>query len=308
MGTSASAGDSQTPLTTGCRSSGSTGRDTFTDNGAIPDDIKGRVASAPVVTTGECATVVIAVTAVDITDFMTMFAMDGLEVNNEVPVGECTALVVLPAPLAVDAILETTSRIGGDTDLVAAKRDEPPWVAGEEINSAKDELRASPEAPDGRARSLMGTGFGPPLPELAGRASTGWPLVEDDEEAVVDAVRLPLKMKVSRCCGSLLAPPLLLLLPAVLHMEGEIIWPPGTCNVLEGTSAKLQVGWGWVLGITSAMPDIVVGREESQVVEDEQEEEGSVKEEEQEDVELTTTAASAVSEGVTTASDGVAID
>lgn len=60
-------------------------------------------------------------------------------------------------------------------------------------------------------------------------------MADDDDEAPVD--RLPLRMKVSRCCGS------------PLHLEGEIIRPPGTCIVLEGTStAALSEGWGFVLG------------------------------------------------------------
>lgn len=260
-------------------------------------------ASALVIVAGKCAVVVIAlVTAAAITDFTTMFTRDGLEVDNGGPVGDGTALAVLlrPVPLTVGAILDTTSRIGGDTDLLDAERGEPTWVAGEEINSARDDLRVSPEVPDGRARSLIGTVLGTPLPELAGRASTGWQLVGDEEELVVAAVRLPLKMNVSRCCGSLPAPLLLLLLPAVLHMEGEIIWPPGTCNVLEGTSTKLPAGWGCVLGIASATSDVVISRVESQVVADEQEEEGM----EEEDMELATTQ----SEEGAAASDGVAID
>lgn len=312
-----STGTALTPLTTGCCSSGSVGGGTFTDgpdSGAALDGTEPGpgATSAQVVTRGECAIVVIVValgTAVAITDFTIVFAREGLGVDNGRPEGDGTALAVLLVVtarmglLAVGGILETTSRIGGDTDLLAADdRDETPWLAGEEINSARDDLRLSPEGGSAR-RTALGT----PL-ELAGRASTGWQLVGDDEGAVVAAARLPLKMSVSRCCGSLLAP-LLLLLPVVLHMEGEIIWPPGTCNMLEGTSTKLPAGWGCtgcVLTIASATSDVVVvaGRVESHVVGEEQEGEGM----EEEDMELAATAAPAMSEEGAAASDRVAID
>lgn len=307
--TGASPGTSQAPLTTGCRSCGSISAGTFTDgsNDAVLDSTELGDASALVVR-GERATTVVAL-AVAITDFMTMFTRDGDEVDNGGAAGGGVALAVPPvaaglprlAPLSVGGILETTSRIGGDTDPLATDDREPPWLAGEEISSARDDLRASPEVPDGSARSLMGTVLGM-LPGPAGRARTGWQLVGDDEEAVVAAVKLPLKMNVSRCCGSLLVP----LLPAVLHMEGEIIWPPGTCNVLEGTSATPPAGWegeGCILGIASAA-SAVVGRVESHVVGEEQEEEGI---EEEEEIELATRAP-AESEEAAAASDGVAID
>lgn len=175
-----------------------------------------------------------------ITDFMTMFTReaegDGVTEGDSALLGPTPLAGLLRLAALTDAILETTNRIGGDTDPLDVDDLDPLllWPDGE-INSTRDDLRVRPDAPDGRARTLIGTVLAVPLGGPPGRASTGcdvvWQLGADVDGA--PAVRFPLKMNVSRCCESP---------AAVLHLEGEIIRPPGTCCVLEGTSAAPPAG------------------------------------------------------------------
>lgn len=95
-----------------------------------------------------------------ITDFVTVLTSE--EDDEAVAV----AAVAPPmAPALTGATLETTKRMGGDTEPLVAT-----WVGGD-MSSASDDLRARLEAPDGSDKTLMGTGFAALPP--AGSASTG---------------------------------------------------------------------------------------------------------------------------------------
>lgn len=96
-----------------------------------------------------------------ITDFVT--ALTSEEGDEAVAVA---AVAPPTAPALTGATLETTKRMGGDTEpLVAA------WVGGDMSSASDDDLRARLEAPDGSDKTLMGTGFAALPP--AGSASTG---------------------------------------------------------------------------------------------------------------------------------------